>query len=65
MPKRKPYCQQKFRKEWLTDSQLKEWLTEEKKTAEGETVLSCKFCHCVLSPKLCDLKDHAKTKNIK
>ena len=31
MPKRKPYCQQKFRKEWLTDSQLKEWLTEQKK----------------------------------
>lgn len=31
MPKRKPYCQQKFRKEWLTDSQLKEWLTEKKK----------------------------------
>lgn len=38
MPKRKPYCQQKFRKEWLTDSQLKEWLTEKKKKKKQRKV---------------------------
>lgn len=64
MPKRKPQYQQKFRTEWLSDSQLKEWITE-KKTARGESVPNCKYCHCVLSSKLCDLKDHANTKKHK
>lgn len=46
------------------NSQLKEWLIEQK-TGEGKSVPKCKFCHCLLAPKLCDLKLHASTKKHK
>ena len=46
------------------NSHLKEWLIEHK-TSEGKSVPKCKFCHCVLASKLCDLKLHASTKKHK
>lgn len=56
----RPQYHQKFRNEWLKDPQLKDWLIDH--VTEKGSVPKCKFCHCLLAPKLCDLKAHAKTK---
>lgn len=55
----KPQYHQKFRKEWLKDPHLKDWLIDH--VTEKGSVPKCKFCHCLLAPKLCDLKAHANT----
>ena len=52
---------QNFRKEWLSDAELRDWITEKKKS-NGESVPFCKFCQCPLNSKLSDLKAHFRTK---
>lgn len=60
MPKRPNYTQ-KFRREWLQDPVLRDWLVEKKKST-GASVPQCRYCQCVLIPKLSDLKYHGKSK---
>ena len=58
---KKVYCQ-RFRDAWLEDPDFRVWLV---KIVGDPMKCRCKYCGCVLTAKLNDLRHHAKTKKHK